>query len=260
MATNGSSNGQAAPNGHTTHNMAPKIILYTNHRCPYAHRAHIALEELNLPFEEVIIDLNTPRPQWYLDINPRGLVPSIKYSVPGVIDGEIITESGIVTQFLCDSFPSHLLPASKESPFSALKRARINFFVDTFNTKVSSFQLAVMRASDASEKEAKCKEWVAVIEKEIEPLLADAAPFFGGSEDLTFAEVQAAPFLLRWYTFAVEGELIPSSFAETLDKLPNFGKWKKAIVSKASVQTIYNESAILEGAKEKLKQMQAAHK
>ena len=46
--------------------------LYTNHRCPYAHRSHIALEELGLPFEETIIDLDTPRPQWYLDINPRG--------------------------------------------------------------------------------------------------------------------------------------------------------------------------------------------
>ena len=42
----------------------PKIHLYTNHRCPYAHRAHITLEELGLPFEETIIDLDTPRPQW----------------------------------------------------------------------------------------------------------------------------------------------------------------------------------------------------
>lgn len=42
----------------------PKIHLYTNHRCPFAHRAHIVLEELGLPFEETIIDLDTPRPQW----------------------------------------------------------------------------------------------------------------------------------------------------------------------------------------------------
>lgn len=48
----------------------PQIILYTNHRCPYAHRAHIALEELGLPFEEVIIDLTKPREPWYLKINP----------------------------------------------------------------------------------------------------------------------------------------------------------------------------------------------
>lgn len=131
MATNGYTNGQAASNGHVSHNMTPEITLYTNHACPWAHRAHIALEELGLPFDEVLIDLNTPRPQWYLDINPRGLVPAIKYSVPGIMDEEIIYESGVVAQFLCDSFPGPLLPASKESPTSALRRARIGFFVDT---------------------------------------------------------------------------------------------------------------------------------
>lgn len=48
----------------------PKITLYTNHRCPWAHRAHIALKELGLDYEEVIIDLDTPREPWYLEINP----------------------------------------------------------------------------------------------------------------------------------------------------------------------------------------------
>lgn len=72
-ATNGTLTSVHA-NGTSTSNpaTAPKIHLYTNHACPFAHRAHIVLEELGLPFEETIIDLNTPRPQWYLDINPRG--------------------------------------------------------------------------------------------------------------------------------------------------------------------------------------------
>ena len=37
---------------------------------PFAHRAHITLEELKLPFEEVIIDLDKPREPWYLKVNP----------------------------------------------------------------------------------------------------------------------------------------------------------------------------------------------
>lgn len=253
-------NGAETINGHTTHNMAPKITLYTNHNCPYAHRAHIALEELKLPFEEVIIDLTVPRPQWYLDINPRGLVPSIKYSVPGLMDEEIITESAIVAQFLCDSFPSSLLPASKESPTSALERARINFFVDTWNSKIAPFQYAVIRAADGSEKDEKCKEWATLIEKEIEPLLADAAPFFGGSKELTFAEVLTAPFLLRFYSFAKDGEMVPSSFAETLDSMPNFTKWRKAVTSKPSVTKIYDEQRIVDGMKTRLKKMAAEKK
>lgn len=49
---------------------APKIVLYTYHGCPWAHRAHIALKETGLDFEEVIIDLKKPREPWYLEINP----------------------------------------------------------------------------------------------------------------------------------------------------------------------------------------------
>lgn len=50
--------------------MAPKITLYTNHRCPFAHRAHIVVKELGLEYEEVIIDLEKPREPWYLEVNP----------------------------------------------------------------------------------------------------------------------------------------------------------------------------------------------
>jgi glutathione S-transferase len=53
-----------------TNGDAPKITLYTNHGCPWAHRAHITIKELGLQYEEVIIDLNTPREPWYLEINP----------------------------------------------------------------------------------------------------------------------------------------------------------------------------------------------
>lgn len=49
---------------------SPKITLYTNRLCPWAHRAHIALKESGLDYEEVSIDLNVPREPWYLEINP----------------------------------------------------------------------------------------------------------------------------------------------------------------------------------------------
>lgn len=61
--TNGNTNGHSE-------GISPKIHLYTNHGCPFAHRAHIALKELGLPYEETIIDLDRPRDPWYLEINP----------------------------------------------------------------------------------------------------------------------------------------------------------------------------------------------
>jgi glutathione S-transferase len=47
----------------------------------------------------------------------------------------------------------------------------------------------MFRAASEEEKEAKSKEWVAAVQKEIEPLLQNASPFFGGSKELTLAEV-----------------------------------------------------------------------
>lgn len=235
--------------------LPPKITLYTNHGCPYAHRAHITLAELNLPYSEVIIDLNTPRPQWYLDLNPRGLVPTIAYSVPGLLDDEVITESGIVAQFLADAFPGPFLPASKESPTSALERARINFFVDAWTNKVQNNLFPLFMASGADAKSEIASKVSAAVEKEIEPLLANAAPFFNGSQEFTFAEAIVAPFVTRLYAASEDGELAPKSLAEAFDKLPNFAKWAKAVRQRPSVTAVYDEKAVVEATKVRLAKM-----
>ena len=205
MAT---TNGTTAANG-----IPPKLTLYTNHGCPWAQRAHIALKALNLPFEEIIIDLDTPREEWYLKVNPvnhpphlsiylnpictdtspfqRGLVPSLRIT-NGVINDEIITESAVVTQFLADAYPSPtFFPASRSTPTAPLERARIAFFVDAYFSKCNPLLFAAIRQDDPDEKAAKENEFAAAIKKEIEPLLPEEGPFFGGSKDLTLAEVRA---------------------------------------------------------------------
>jgi glutathione S-transferase len=188
---------------------APKIILYTNRGCPWAHRAHIALKESGLDYEEVTIDLNKPREPWYLDVNPvsttklpihlstyiktnksnlkRGLVPSLSYN------GNIITESGIVAQFIADAHPSHLLPPSGPTE-NALYRARVAFFVDAFFSKVVPHLFASLRAASDAERDDAAGLLVDAVVKEVEPLLEDGkGPFFGGSERLTLAEVCIFP-------------------------------------------------------------------
>lgn len=246
-------NGNGESNGVTPH-----IILYTNHGCPFAHRAHITLKELDLPYEEVIIDLDTPRDPEYLEINPRGLVPSIKYS-NGVLKDEIITESAIVAQFLADSRPSPFLPASLSSPTAPLFRARLNFFVDTWNTKIQSSFYPLLKSSD-SEKEELSSNLLKAIEKEIDPLLADAAPFFGGSETFTLAEAITAPFVLRFYALSDDGVLFPKSFKAGASKLPNFGKWADKVVARESVTYIWNEENIVGRMKARIAKMKEAER
>ncbi|KAG9236797.1 putative glutathione S-transferase [Amylocarpus encephaloides] len=143
---------------------APKITLYTSYSCPWAHRAQVVLRELNLDFETVIIDLSVPRSAEYLAVNPRGLVPALAYN------GEILTESSVISQFLVDAHPSHLEKTSSE-PGGAFQRAKINFFVDTYFSKVHGLTFVAWRAEKGPEKDEAAKKVVDAIVKDIEPLL-----------------------------------------------------------------------------------------
>ncbi|KAI1813609.1 thioredoxin-like protein [Poronia punctata] len=223
----------------------PKLKLYTNHGCPWAHRAHIALSELNVPFEEEVIDLTVPRTAEYLKVNPRGLVPSLG------VDDEVITESAVVSAYLTDAFPSHLVPASNE-PGGALKRARIAFFVDTFMGKVNANTYPLIRATTDEERTAVSQKIVEAVVKEIEPLLANAGPFFGGSDKLTLAEVLTGSFVIRLWTWPKYG-LFPEAFiAELKAKTPNFARWAEAVSKHPSVNGIFDEKSTALRTKERL--------
>ncbi|KAH7312863.1 glutathione S-transferase domain-containing protein [Rhexocercosporidium sp. MPI-PUGE-AT-0058] len=233
----------------------PNIILYTNHRCPWAHRAHIALAELGLEYKEEIIDLSTPRTPEYLKVNPRGLVPSISYN------GEIVTESAIVAQFLADSQPSHLVKTSGEEG-GALQRARIAYFVDAYFSKVNGGFWSILSAEGA-EKERLGDAFVNNVAKEIEPLLQDAAPFFGGSKRLTMAEVQTGSFLLRVLSYPKYQELnlLPRSILDGFEaKTPAFWKWANAVVAEKSVNFIFDEKLVAEGTAARIAKIKAAAK
>ncbi|KAI5917582.1 thioredoxin-like protein [Camillea tinctor] len=223
---------------------SPKLTLYTNHGCPWAHRAHIALSELGLPFEEEIIDLSVPRTPEYLKVNPRGLVPSLK------VGDEIITESAIVSSYLADAYPSHLVPASNE-PNGALARARIAFFVDTYFSKANSFLFKVVAAKTDAEAESIAQELVAGVVKEVEPLLSNAAPFFNGSDKLTLAEVLTGSFIARLWSWPKYGLLPQGLVKEFETKAPNFYRWGTAVSQHPSVTNIYNEAEIAERTKQR---------
>jgi len=115
-------------------------------------------------------------------------------------------------------------------------------------------------ASDAATKDEIVTKVVAAVEKEIEPLLANAAPFFGGSQELTLAEALVAPFLVRLYDASEEGELAPKALAEKLNALPNFSKWAEAVRARPSVTGIYDAKKILENTKVRLAKMAAEKK
>lgn len=56
---------------------------------------------------------------------------------------------------------------------------------------------AIFRVSTDEEKEQKAEEMVEALEKEVEPLLKDANPYFGGKGELTLVEVCPMRLVLK---------------------------------------------------------------
>lgn len=71
---------------------------------------HVVFREADIPFEGVRVDLTTKRTaedRDYLSVNPKGAVPALELD-----DGEILTETVAIVQYIADLRPStHLAPA-----------------------------------------------------------------------------------------------------------------------------------------------------
>jgi len=258
MASNGTTTTSTTTATNGSLEGGPEITLYTNHGCPWAHRAHIALKELGLSYKEVIIDLDTPREQWYLEINPRGLVPTISYN------GAIITESAVVAQFLADAHhPSHLIPPTT-SVANALYRARLDFFVDAFFSKAMPLIFAGQRAQSDADKDDAAQELVKVVVKEMEPLFNwnNSSPFFGGSDRLTLAEVLTGPFVLRLLALSKPeyGIVSPKVTALLEERAPKFKAWAAKVVQESSVTYIWDEKRVAERTKARFAKLAAEKK
>jgi glutathione S-transferase len=92
------------------------LFLYHAPMSPCVQKVRLVLEEKALPWQGQLFDLQAKEQlnPAYLAINPAGLVPAL------AVDGQIITESTIICEFLDDAFPARQL-----SPADPLSRARM---------------------------------------------------------------------------------------------------------------------------------------
>ncbi|XP_043702748.1 glutathione S-transferase DHAR2-like [Telopea speciosissima] len=66
--------------------------------CPFCQRVLLALEEKKIPYEVRLINVSD-KPQWFLEANPEGKVPLIKF------EDKWIPDSDVITQLLEEKFP-----------------------------------------------------------------------------------------------------------------------------------------------------------
>ena len=105
------------------------LTLYDAARCPFCARVRIVLEEKDVPFEAVPIDLGA-RPAWLYEKNPSGKVPVLEE------DGWLLAESAVIDEYLDERYPDPpLLPADPgESAFARLLVFRFDDYLGARTT------------------------------------------------------------------------------------------------------------------------------
>jgi len=105
-----------------------KLRFVTNRQCPFAHKAWIALEESQRPFEMEEISLYGPngKPDWFWKLNPAGTVPVLVAGGQVLPDSDDIldyldTESGLGKEWR--TVVNDMLPAAKQAVLSRNERA-----------------------------------------------------------------------------------------------------------------------------------------
>ncbi|XP_074281166.1 glutathione S-transferase DHAR2-like [Silene latifolia] len=94
--------------------------------CPFTQRVLLTLEEKKVPYQVHLIDV-TNKPKWFLEVNPEGKVPVIKF------DDKWIPDSDVITLLLEEKYPH---PSLAPNPhFSSVGSKIFSAFVSFLKSK-----------------------------------------------------------------------------------------------------------------------------
>ncbi|TIA92560.1 hypothetical protein E3P99_00556 [Wallemia hederae] len=221
--------------------LTSRLVLYTAHVCPYAHRVEAALVQAGAKFEKVEIDLEN-KPEWYPAINPASKVPAIvvdkdnhaKDTTKIPETGVSINESLVLLELVADLFPdAHLLP---HGLVNAVNRAKVRLFIEAGNYFNSAFFAWLFRRESSTG-----------ILQAIDALQAHLPQtgFLLGDNKPTIGDLALAPFFVRFKDFAenVKEDVVDAAGAKDLletlktEKYERFNRYIHDVLELPSVKT-----------------------
>lgn len=198
-----------------------RIELVVHPLCPYAQRALYACSFKNVPAEIVHVSTANP-PDWFLDLNPLGEVPSCKITK----DGQTfkLTESLNISEYF-DSFPGpHLYPRLESGQVDPLAKALIDIFIKLkVGRFASAFYSCIFSSSFSPEEQKETEDAI----KELNEFVENGNYVMHkvlGKNEITFADLMVLPYVER----IIELNSILPEFARNLD-LGHLAKWYETV-------------------------------
>lgn len=214
-------------------------VLYSGWFCPFVQRVWITLEEKNIPYRYQEINPYRKEPS-FLQLNPRGLVPTLGVPVPGKGEQPLI-ESGIICEYLDETFPQ--TPLLPRDPF---QRAKLRISIDYVTSRIiPAFHRFLQHTPDKpygiDEVRKEFLQTLVTWIKDADP----KGPFFAGAH-LSMPDVILAPWAVRLWVFDhfKEGGLgapEPGQGGEDEEAWERWRRWVKAVEGRESIQATLSE-------------------
>lgn len=147
-----------------------ELTLISHYLCPYVQRAAILLQEKNIGFKRVYIDLSQ-KPDWFKALSPLGKVPLLQVENEG--EKSTIFESAVILEYLEETQPKPLHPSDP------LERARHRAWME-FGSQVLNKIAGFYSARDEEALLVKANE-LHVMFTRLEEELGEG-PYFAGSD------------------------------------------------------------------------------
>jgi glutathione S-transferase len=198
------------------------LALYDHPVSSNALKVRFLLAELGLEYERREVPMARPRPQWYLDINPVGGIPTL-------VDGPItLAESNAILRYLADR-----QGAASLYPVGYTERSRVEQFLDRYATtfRAAFFSVEVLALGFTPEVGFGGKEpdpeAARAREAEIAPTLKTFDSLVSSSGyalgRFTIADCAAAPVLFRTTKTGMD-----------MSPYPNLLHWRETVCSRVA--------------------------
>nr|QQL13764.1 glutathione S-transferase omega 1 [Hippocampus abdominalis] len=182
------------------------IRLYSMRFCPFAQRTRLVLNGKDIKHDIVNINLRD-KPDWFLEKNPLGQVPTLETSA-----GEVIYESPITCEYLDEMYPEKkLLP---DKPFGKAEHKMLLEKFSKLTPLTYKIPMGRLKGEDVSGLHTELTQKF----RELNEHLAKKKTKFFGGDSVNMTDYMIWPWFER---------LEPFELKDCLDDAPELRKWVK---------------------------------
>lgn len=198
--------------------MTTKLTLISHLLCPYVQRAIIVLEEKQIAYERIDIDLAN-KPDWFLKVSPLGKTPVL------LVDGQAIFESAVICEYLEETTPGPLHP--QDPLMRAQHRGWMEFASATLNAIGGMYGAPDERTLAAKVADLQAK----FAQVEIELSAVDRnGPYFAG-DPFSMVDAAFAPVFRYFEVFDTIADF------GVFTNAPKVRAWRDALQQRPSVRS-----------------------